>query len=117
MQQYRPWRTKRRDNSVSIPIRVESGIYTAHALIETAAESTCLSVLPLEYLALTAFESVEARALVWVHARTVAHAFLATSTVVLREITLLVFINEVEQTCLGVRGESLGSGFGFTYAL
>ena len=85
----------------SIPICVESGIYTTHALVESAAVSARLGVLPLKYLALATFEPVVARALVWVHAHTMAHALFTTRAVVPGKLTLFVPINKVEQTCLG----------------
>lgn len=84
-----------------IPVGVEGGIHTAHTLVERAAVSTRLGVLPLKYLALTPFKPVVARALVWIHAHTVAHALLPAGAVVTREIALLARVNDVEQTCVG----------------
>ena len=86
---------------ICIPICVESGIDTADALVEGAAVSTRFGVDPLEYVALITFESVVAGALVWVHARAMAHALLATSTLVTCKFTPFVCIYEIEETWLG----------------
>ena len=87
--------------SICIPICVESGIDAADALVEGAAVSTRFGVDPLEYVALVTFESVVAGALVWVHARAMPHAFLATSAVVSCKFTPFVCIYKIEETWLG----------------